>query len=82
VARTGVTAVEESTALLKLPHTAGPDRIATLKRLATLASTTHAALRHVDLGAFRRPLRPAGPTAGQVLDGAESGADHSGPDRR
>ena len=82
VARTGVTAVGESTALLKLPHTAGPDRIATLKRLATLASTTHAALRHVDLGAFRRPLRPVGPTAGQVLDGAESGADHSGPDRR
>jgi hypothetical protein len=50
VSRTGVTTVNESRALLKLPHTAGPDRITTLKRLARLASTTHATLSHVDLG--------------------------------
>jgi hypothetical protein len=50
VSQTGVTTVGKAKALLKLPHTAGPDRILTLKRLATLTSTTHAALRHVDLG--------------------------------
>jgi hypothetical protein len=50
VSRTGVATVKESKALLKLPHTAGPDRITTLKRLAQLASTTHAALSHVNLG--------------------------------
>jgi hypothetical protein len=50
VSRTGVATVNQSRALLKLPHTAGPDRITTLKRLAQLASTTHAALSHVDLG--------------------------------
>jgi hypothetical protein len=50
VSRTGLRTVTQSRALLKLPHTAGPDRIATLKRLARLASTTHAALSHVNLG--------------------------------
>jgi hypothetical protein len=50
VSRTGIVAVGESKALLRLPHSAGPERITTLRRLANLASTTHAALQHVDLG--------------------------------
>jgi hypothetical protein len=50
VSRTGVKTVNESRALLKLPHTAGPDRIKTLQRLAELASTTHAALSTTNLG--------------------------------
>jgi hypothetical protein len=50
VSRTGLKTVGETKALLKLPHTAGPDRVTTLRRLANLASTTHASLSHVDLG--------------------------------
>jgi hypothetical protein len=50
VSRTGVGAVIASKSLLKLPHHAGPQRITTLKRLVRLASTTHAALNHIDLG--------------------------------
>ena len=50
VAKTGVATVRETKALLKLPHNAGPERVVTLHRLAQLASTTHAALSHVDLG--------------------------------
>jgi len=50
VAHTGVTTVGRSQALLRLPHTAGPDRVAALRQLATLASTTHLALSGVDLG--------------------------------
>jgi Protein of unknown function (DUF4012) len=50
VSRTGLKAVGETKSLLKLPHTAGPDRLMTLRRLAALASTTHASLQHVDLG--------------------------------
>jgi hypothetical protein len=50
VARTGITAVGQSRSLLRLPHTAGPDRVAALHQLAALASSTHLALAGVDLG--------------------------------
>ncbi len=50
VARTGITAVAKSRSLLRLPHTAGPDRVAALRQLAALASSTHLALSGVDLG--------------------------------
>ncbi len=50
VAHTGVMTVGRSQALLRLPHTAGPDRVAALRQLAALASTTHLALSGVDLG--------------------------------
>ncbi len=50
VSQTGVTVVHQSRELLNLPHTAGPERIDTLQRLAVLASTTHATLSHIDLG--------------------------------
>jgi len=50
VARTGVTAVGRSQSLLRLPHTAGPDRVTALQRLAALAGSTHLALSGVDLG--------------------------------
>jgi hypothetical protein len=58
VSRTGVKTVGETKALLKLPHTAGPDRITTLRRLAKLASTTHASLRHIDLGPLNALIGP------------------------
>ena len=58
VAKTGVVSVKETKALLKLPHNAGPERIVTLDRLAKLASTTHAALSHVDLGPSNALLGP------------------------
>jgi hypothetical protein len=58
VSRTGIKTVGETKALLKLPHTAGPDRITTLKRLAQLASSTYAALSHVDLGPSNALIGP------------------------
>jgi Protein of unknown function (DUF4012) len=58
VSRTGVATVNQSRALLKLPHTAGPDRIKTLQRLARLASTTHTALNSVDLGPSNALIGP------------------------
>jgi hypothetical protein len=50
VAHAGVTAVQRSQSLLRLPHTAGPDRVAVLRRLAALAAATHLTLSRVDLG--------------------------------
>jgi len=50
VAHTGVATVGRSQALLRLPHMAGPDRVAALRQLAALGSTTHLALAGVDLG--------------------------------
>jgi len=50
VCRIGVTTVNRSQKLLKLPHTAGPDRIRALEQLSQLASSTHGALSRVDLG--------------------------------
>jgi hypothetical protein len=58
VSRTGLKTVGETKALLKLPHTAGPDRITTLQRLANLASTTHASLSHIDLGPSNALIGP------------------------
>ena len=50
VAGTGITAVGQSQQLLRLPHTAGPDRVAALHQLATLAASTHADLAGINLG--------------------------------
>jgi hypothetical protein len=50
VARVGVGVVGRSQALLRLPHTAGPDRIALLRQLAALASVTQHDLAAIDLG--------------------------------
>jgi Protein of unknown function (DUF4012) len=58
VAHTGVATVGETKALLKLPHTAGPERLVTLRRLAQLASSTHASLSHVDLGPSNALIGP------------------------
>ncbi len=50
VAATGIVAVGQSQKLLRLPHTAGPDRVAALHQLATLAASTHAQLAGINLG--------------------------------
>lgn len=50
IAQTGVGAVGRSQSLLRLPHTAGPQRVAALRQLAALASSTHQALAGVNLG--------------------------------
>jgi hypothetical protein len=50
VAATGITAVGQSQELLRLPHTAGPDRVTALRQLAKLAASTHAALAGINLG--------------------------------
>lgn len=50
VAGAGLTAVQRSQSLLRLPHTAGPERVVVLRRLAALASATHLTLSRVDLG--------------------------------
>jgi len=50
VARTGITTVDRSQSLLRLPHGAGPDRVAALRQLAALAASTHTAISGVDLG--------------------------------
>jgi hypothetical protein len=58
VADTGVTAVQRSQSLLRLPHTAGPERVTVLQRLAVLASATHLSLSQVDLGPDQGLLGP------------------------
>jgi hypothetical protein len=50
VARTGISTVGQSQSLLRLPHSAGPDRVAALHQLATLAASTHKALSGINLG--------------------------------
>ena len=50
IAQTGVETVGSSQSLLRLPHTAGPQRVAALRQLAALASSTQHALAGVDLG--------------------------------
>ena len=50
VARVGVGVVGRSQSLLRLPHTAGPDRITLLRQLAALASATQHDLAAIDLG--------------------------------
>jgi Protein of unknown function (DUF4012) len=58
VAHVGIGAVGRSQALLRLPHTAGPDRVAALQQLASLAATTHSALAGVSLGPDQALLGP------------------------
>jgi hypothetical protein len=58
VARTGVTAVQQSQSLLRLPHTAGPERVVVLRRLAALAGATHLTLSRVDLGPDQALIGP------------------------
>ena len=50
VAQVGIGAVGRSQALLRLPHTAGPDRVDALQQLATLAASTHSALGRGQFG--------------------------------
>jgi hypothetical protein len=50
VSQVGVSAVGQVRSVIDRPHKAGPDRVATLQRLAQLASRTHASLAKVDLG--------------------------------
>jgi Protein of unknown function (DUF4012) len=58
VAQVGVGAVGRSQALLRLPHTAGPDRVAALQQLASLAASTHSALAGVNLGPDQALIAP------------------------
>jgi len=58
VAQVGIGAVGRSQALLRLPHTAGPDRVAALQQLASLAASTHIALAGVNLGPDQALLGP------------------------
>ncbi len=58
VAQVGIGAVGRSQALLRLPHTAGPDRVAALHQLASLAASTHSALAGVNLGPDQALIGP------------------------
>jgi hypothetical protein len=58
VAHTGVTTARRAQGLLDLPHAAGPERVAVLRQLATLASATQATLNGVDLGPDQGLLWP------------------------
>jgi hypothetical protein len=60
VVRTGASAVQQSRSLLRLPHTAGPERVVVLRRLAALASATHLALSRVELGPDQGLIGPIG----------------------
>jgi hypothetical protein len=67
VARAGVTAVQRSQSLLRLPHTAGPQRVLVLRRLAALASATHVSLSQVDLGPDQGLFGPIAHERGSFL---------------
>ncbi len=58
VAQVGIGAVGQSQALLRLPHTAGPDRVAALQQLASLSSSTHRALAGINLGPDQALIGP------------------------
>jgi Protein of unknown function (DUF4012) len=58
VAHTGIGAVGRSQSLLRLPHTAGPQRVAVLQQLASLAASTHRALSGVNLGPVQGLIGP------------------------
>jgi Protein of unknown function (DUF4012) len=58
VARTGVSTVGRSQSLLRLPHSAGPDRVAALQRLAALAAVTHQSLSGLNLGPDQGLISP------------------------
>jgi Protein of unknown function (DUF4012) len=58
VAHTGIGAVGQSQSLLRLPHSAGPERVAVLQQLATLAASTHRSLAGVDLGPIQGLIGP------------------------
>jgi hypothetical protein len=58
IAQTGVSTVGRSQKLLRLPHTAGPQRVAALQQLAALASSTHQALAGIDLGPIQGLIGP------------------------
>jgi hypothetical protein len=58
VAHTGIGAVGRSQSLLRLPHTAGPDRVTVLQQLASLAASTHQALAGVNLGPVQGLISP------------------------
>ena len=58
VAHAGVGAVGQSQSLLRLPHSAGPQRVAVLQQLASLAASTHHSLAGVDLGPVQGLIGP------------------------
>ncbi len=58
VTSAGSSAVSQVHEVLGLPHSAGPDRVATLRRLAAVASSTHASLTGLDLGPSQALLSP------------------------
>lgn len=58
VADTGIGAVGQSQSLLRLPHSAGPQRVAVLQQLAALATTTHGRLSGIDLGPVQGLIGP------------------------
>jgi hypothetical protein len=58
VAHTGIGAVGQSQSLLRLPHSAGPERVAVLQQLAALATSTHRSLAGVDLGPVQGLVGP------------------------
>ncbi len=57
-ARIAISALQRSRAILKVPHTAGPARIATLRSLAQLAATTDAELGRINPGTGHALLSP------------------------
>lgn len=58
VAHIGIGTVGRSQALLRLPHTAGPDRVAALQQLASLAASTHQDLSGINLGPDQALIGP------------------------
>ena len=58
VAHTGIGAVGQSQSLLRLPHSAGPQRVAVLQQLASLATSTHRSLAGIDLGPVQGLIGP------------------------
>ena len=64
VAHVGIGTVGRSQALLRLPHTAGPDRVAALQQLASLAASTHQELVGDQSRALTRRSSGPWPTSG------------------
>ena len=82
VAQTGVGAVGQSQSLLRLPHSAGPQRVAVLQQLATLAASTHRSLAGINLGPVQGLISPLQHERNTVAGRPRPDSDHAGADHR
>ncbi len=80
VTQVGARSISQAHVILGMPHSAGPERVATLRRLADLATATHAQLEGVSLGPSNALIGPIASRRAQFasqLDKVRTGLVHA-----